>query len=664
MYKKRNLGFTLVISAILLLSGCGNENSVTEKTPSTQINPNKVNKIENIAEIELELDTTLTKMINSDFIGNKNTNYQKASNLLSVKIINNVIKLYFDEISMTEDFVMEDFTDPLYSMAYNIAIKKKINNPKVEIYFDGRFIDDIMEEKDKEIENNFPELKRKENKLLFKTSSKKVIINSGHGRTRAGNGWGWQRDLFGGYREDIGNAEFGMILASKLKANGIIYESVRELNKNAGNGVSGLAKWKENARQYMIAHKYPKGIWQSKNDGYINNDIRSRPNFANYKQAGVLISLHTNGGHSSARGTQIYISDRNSQISESTKLAKILKKHLKSKITSKYDPNWSVEGPIQKNHGENRIANMPSVIIELGYHTNTQDRKALTSNVFRDATMEAVKDAIKEYLNIGDVLPTIRGEFDGAGSIVSPTEDNWGCNRDIAVMHPHQNTGSTVVFQWAYNKDTCTQLELFANNPIDVAIKSKAWSQVQPDQAFTVKLGSSPVTLKTTGSKWSTFAVTTLRSLPKATTITARCVEPSHKFYNANRKHIAKDLVSIVYPYYWTGTGSIISYASHINGYGKNKDIAVSSSKVNSVTSFQWATHSCKRLQLTSGGSNSSIHADIRMKGWDKPNNYFQKQCNNRLPCTLQVSGNGYYILQIATTKGAISSGQINADCI
>ncbi len=52
------------------------------------------------------------------------------------------------------------------------------------------------------------------------------------------------------------------------------------------------------------------------------------------------------------------------------------------------------------------------------------------------------------------------------------------------------------------------------------------------------------------------------------------------------------------------------------------------------------------------------------MKGWNKPNNYFQKQCNNALPCTLQVNDDNYYILQVASTKGAISSGTVNADCI
>ena len=50
------------------------------------------------------------------------------------------------------------------------------------------------------------------------------------------------------------------------------------------------------------------------------------------------------------------------------------------------------------------------------------------------------------------------------------------------------------------------------------------------------------------------------------------------------------------------------------------------------------------------------------MKGWSAPT--FQTKCNNQLPCTLQVNDDNYYVIQVASTKGAISSGNINADCI
>jgi len=207
---------------------------------------------------------------------------------------------------------------------------------------------------------------------------------------------------------------------------------------------------------------------------------------------------------------------------------------------------------------------------------------------------------------------------------------------------------------------------LFSSIPTKVAIKSKAWNSVNPDQAFTVTLRDEahPITLESTGAKWSTFAVTSMGAIGQKTIITAKCKGRSRPIYNGDKKNIPKDLVSIRYPYYWTGTGSIISYANNISGYGKIQDTATASSQVNSVTSFQWATHSCKRLRLTNGGSNNYSPANILMKGWNKPNNYFQKQCNNALPCTLQVNDDNYYILQVASTKGAISSGTVNADCI
>ena len=662
---KKKLALSLILTTLLFLSGCGSENNSVGEKPFTktylsEINDvNETKSLDKISKIELELDSTLSDMLDTGLSVNKKVNYQKPFNLLSVKIVNNVINLYFDEILLPKDSVREDITGPIYATAYFIAEKNQIDNPEVRIYIDSKLLDDIFDEETKILKETNPQPLPKTSKKTLKTSSKKVIINSGHGFTRNENGWGWQRPLMAGvYREDIANAEMGMILASKLEASGILYESVRELNKNAGIGVSGLEKWKENARQYMIAHNLPKSLWQSKNDGYINNDIRSRPYFANYKNGDVLISLHTNAAGATARGTQIYISDRNDQIVESTKLANILKKHLKDEIHLRYDSKWAVNGPYKKNHGENRIANMPSVIIELGFHTNSKDREALSNDTFRNTTMEAIKNALKEYLNVSSI---IKGEFDGAGSLVSPTEDCWGCNKDNAVMQAHEGTGSTVVFQWAYNSNTCSQLELTSTAPIDVAIKSKDWNNEKPNEAFTVKLGSSPITLRS-NQQWTTFAVTSLKSLNSATTIEARCADSSRPYYNGNRSDIPKDLVVIRHPYFWTGTGSVISSATQISGYGRDKDTAISSSQVNAVTSFQWDSKNCRKLRLTDGTTGNYGEATVSIKGWSETNDHYVRKCN-ALPCTIEET-QGYFILEVNSAKNAISSGQIEANCI
>jgi N-acetylmuramoyl-L-alanine amidase len=46
-----------------------------------------------------------------------------------------------------------------------------------------------------------------------------------------------------------------------------------------------------------------------------------------------------------------------------------------------------VSEPGQDNFGETRVAKMPSVIVESGFHTNASDALALQDPVFRTAAM-------------------------------------------------------------------------------------------------------------------------------------------------------------------------------------------------------------------------------------------------------------------------------------
>ena len=148
---------TLTLLTLPLIHGCSHENREVPNKASTQVNPNAIDK-EKISKIEAEIYTEL-KSINGAFyratLGGATTDdmisiYDKV-NLLSVKLVGEdnkyKIKLFYDELSIKKDFVMENFTDPLYNTAYSIAEKYKIENSKVKIYFDGKLVDDIMEKK-------------------------------------------------------------------------------------------------------------------------------------------------------------------------------------------------------------------------------------------------------------------------------------------------------------------------------------------------------------------------------------------------------------------------------------------------------------------------------------------------------------------------------------
>jgi len=171
----------------------------------------------------------------------------------------------------------------------------------------------------------------------------------------------------------------------------------------------------------------------------------------------------------------------------------------------------------------------------------------------------------------------IRGEFDGAGSLVSPNEICWGCNKDEARMHPHQWTGSTVVFQWLYDKETCSQIDIYASSPVEVVLKSKAWKEHLTQEAVKVTLGSQPITLKkpTSDSAWTTFALTSVDSIDKDISIKAYCRKPEDGYHKGNRETIETDLVDVTHDHFWTGTASLISRATKISNFGYAKDWAV-----------------------------------------------------------------------------------------
>ena len=262
---------------------------------------------------------------------------------------------------------------------------------------------------------------------------------------------------------------------------------------------------------------------------------------------------------------------------------------------------------------------------------------------------------------------TISGIFDGAGSIISAKEQGAGKNFDIAKMHPHPGTGSTVVFQWLYDEDTCTQLDIRSEYDIgDVIISSKAWDNHLTEKAIKVRLDEGmPITIKRPNNDnvWTTFAITTTKSLTYGNRIVAECKTSNDTFETGTRTEVSKDLVNVTHNYFWTGTGSIISTANrNFNPpYGMTADLAVTFKKFNSLTSFQWLKKgSCKKLKISTNG-NSSINS-VHIKKWDAES-WGDSKCSS-LPCTLTPSNDNYYVIKVKSSPDAISSGSLYAECV
>jgi len=264
----------------------------------------------------------------------------------------------------------------------------------------------------------------------------------------------------------------------------------------------------------------------------------------------------------------------------------------------------------------------------------------------------------------GSLPQTQNGEFDGAGSLVSPQEDCWGCNHDVAAMHPHPGTGSTVVFQWLYDENHCKHIDLHANQNMQVIVKSKAWSEHLTQQASKMNLGPNQrisLSRPDNNQVWTTLAVTSTQSLNQSAQVFATCKRSSDTFEQGSRENLPTSLVDVTYNYFWTGTGSLISQATKRTGFGIEKDLAITFSQHNSLTSFQWlANNKCPRLEISSV-TGGAARADVATKVWNQANNAYSPKCTS-LPCQISADAN-FYIVKIKSEANAIPGGGLKAIC-
>jgi len=263
---------------------------------------------------------------------------------------------------------------------------------------------------------------------------------------------------------------------------------------------------------------------------------------------------------------------------------------------------------------------------------------------------------------------TTSGIFDGAGSLVSPKDDCWGCDKDEARMQPHNGVGSTVVFQWWYDKDICSQIDLIANEDIDVVVRAKGWNKHLTEKEFKVTLGQNPITLKrpNVNNDWTTLAITSIKPVTDTTPIYALCKTSSDEYKKGNRETSGNpSLVDVTSNHYWTGTGSIISQATPRPKYpyGVSKDDAVTFKTKKSLTSFQWDTTNCNDIEVSNDGTNKYTDAIVDIKPWYESS--WNKEICKSLPCKIHRGGEAYYIIKVKTKPNAIKQNKfLHAECI
>ena len=234
----------------------------------------------------------------------------------------------------------------------------------------------------------------------------RLLVSAGHGiYWKTGDkAWATQRSLSNGIVEDYATPAFARDLDRYLVERSGAKVFRARSTKNDLHADS-KKRWYEMAARYWLKELLPDfpEVWNSKpgvggNIEHQKQDIRSRPFYANYLGADALIHLHTNASDKDpeARGIRVYY--YTGRLADQ-KLASLALCYMQESLkTNEAFSNFPVAPkPHPQNHGENRLAAMPSIVAELGFHTNKEDAAAIGSYVFRDLTMRGLEKAYRMF---------------------------------------------------------------------------------------------------------------------------------------------------------------------------------------------------------------------------------------------------------------------------
>lgn len=232
-----------------------------------------------------------------------------------------------------------------------------------------------------------------------------VVVAAGHGMYyhRGFKKWTYQRDQHNGIVEDMITPSFSRRLARYLEHRGSVEVARARSDSLDRFEDSGLTYYQLGAR-YRLKSLLPDApqIWNSQKTDRSplierDQDIRSRPYYANHLNAAALIHLHTNANDDpDVRGLSVYYAQGRS---DSMQFARIAACYMKESIRSipSYSDYPVRENPLPGGHGENRYANMPSIIAEVGFHTNAEDARAIQHPVFQDAAMRGLEKGYRMF---------------------------------------------------------------------------------------------------------------------------------------------------------------------------------------------------------------------------------------------------------------------------
>lgn len=225
-----------------------------------------------------------------------------------------------------------------------------------------------------------------------------ALVSAGHGyyRRLVSDSWVTQREEHNGVLEDLITPSYAEELQRvlELRSEATVYRARSTATEM--HGPSGQEWWKV-AGRYHLESQYPENpeIWNSLGSGaaddrHYKEDIRSRPLIANHHGSAVAIHLHTNAAAPAATGVRVIHQPEREQDRELGSRVLCYMSELIHAVEG-YEGFAVSPQPHADDKGENRLAQMPSVIVEAAFHTNPDDALALQDPNFRVAAMKGVE---------------------------------------------------------------------------------------------------------------------------------------------------------------------------------------------------------------------------------------------------------------------------------
>jgi hypothetical protein len=388
----KRCSLTLQLAALAAFFAFGLSTSFAQtkggKAPITQANRSEINKM---------LTEYLRDLIDrkANIPASRKKGYVRASVNPDTGLL--LIDLGTEYLPRSSVGEVEDFQNLLGTNAHSM-VEDVMTVKEIKFLYGG-----------KEIFYYFPdeEPKPREKKAAATTSleSGPIVLNAGHGRYlhHGENAWKWQRGVFFGMREDTTTPYYAFELAGWLinrSAETPVYTRSYAQDLHAPS----QEWWTNVAARYYLQQQYPNNdeIWHSRptdtnDDREYREDINSRPLFANHVGASELLSIHTNAAEDSAvRGTRVYYYPGRV---EDERLALSMLCGMKEQIRAvPAYATWAVQdAPAAQDHGETRLATMPAVIVEVGFHTNAEDAAAIQNQTFRAAATRGMEKGYRMY---------------------------------------------------------------------------------------------------------------------------------------------------------------------------------------------------------------------------------------------------------------------------